>query len=98
MKSLTMRQESTIRDGGPCCAGRSKTERQKPENQRRKSLRAERDDDEMASKPRQKKERRMAHEIAIGIIIGGLILGALQDVQGMIKESILSSQIQFNVR
>ncbi|RMN08838.1 hypothetical protein ALQ65_200236 [Pseudomonas syringae pv. coriandricola] len=60
-------------------------------------MRAERDQDDIraAQKPR---ERRLAYEIAIGIIIGGLTLAAIQALIGLIAWQIYLHDMKIILR
>lgn len=56
-------------------------------------MRAERDDDEVRI-VRKAPERRLAYEIAIGIIIGGTVLSLIQQAGDFILAKILLHQVQ----
>ncbi len=57
-------------------------------------MRAERDEDEPRVSNRRAPERRLAHEIAIGIILGGLGLAAIQAVFAFIAWQIYMHQVK----
>lgn len=59
-------------------------------------MRAERDDDEYRP-VRRKEERRLAYEIAIGIIIGGCVLSVLDIIRTAITAHLMLQQVQINL-
>ncbi len=59
-------------------------------------MRAERDDDEIRV-PRKAPERRLAYEIAIGIIIGGSVLSLAQMVGDLIMAKTILNQVQITL-
>lgn len=56
-------------------------------------MRAERDEDEIAIRPR-KEEPRLAYEIALGIIIGGAVLWTMGEVASFIEAKLMMQQLQ----
>lgn len=61
-------------------------------------MRAERDEDDFAlSKVRKPQERRLAYEIALGIVIGGSALSILGAIASLIIMKLMMSQITLQV-
>jgi hypothetical protein len=65
-------------------------------NKREISMRAERDEDQVRPS-RAKPQRRLAYEIAFGIILGGAGLWLLQVLTGLIAAKFMLQQIQFHL-
>jgi hypothetical protein len=59
-------------------------------------MRAERDEDDIRL-PRAKPQRRLAYEIALGILLGGVGLWLLQALTGLIAAKLLLQQIQLHL-
>lgn len=59
-------------------------------------MRAERDDDEFEREPRVRRqpERRLAYEIALGIVIGGCVLGVIELLANMLTAAVFMQQIK----
>lgn len=58
-------------------------------------MRAERDEDDFApSKARKPQERRLAYEIALGIVIGGCVLGVIELLANMLTAAVFMQQIK----
>lgn len=62
-------------------------------------MRAEREEDEFdRPRPARKQpERRLAHEIALGIIFGGCVLMTIADVKGWIEAKVLAEEIRITL-
>ena len=59
-------------------------------------MRAERDDDNIRPS-RAKPQRRLAYEIALGIILGGVGLWLLQLLGGLLAANLMLGQIQWHL-
>jgi hypothetical protein len=59
-------------------------------------MRAERDEDQIRP-PRSKPQRRLAYEIALGIILGGSGLWLLHLLSGLIAAKFMLQQIQLHL-
>ena len=59
-------------------------------------MRAERDEDEYIKRRAAKKEPRLAYEIALGIIIGGVVLWTMDAVATLITAKIMIGQLQIH--
>lgn len=59
-------------------------------------MRAERDEDDIRPQ-RAKPQRRLAYEIALGIILGGVGLWLLQLLTGLIAAKLMLQQFQFHL-
>ncbi len=59
-------------------------------------MRAERDEDDIRA-PRAKPQRRLAYEIALGIILGGSGLWLLQVLTSLIAAKFMLQQIQMHL-
>jgi hypothetical protein len=61
-------------------------------------MRAERDEDEFQARVHVRKvpERRLASEVAIGIIVGGSVLWAIEGIAGYIVARMMLSGMQMN--
>ncbi|WP_301151016.1 hypothetical protein [Metapseudomonas otitidis] len=62
-------------------------------------MKAERDEDDFPRNrgARKVQERRLAYEIALGIIIGGLVLGVVNDIHDYVMAKVMMGQIQIQI-
>lgn len=58
-------------------------------------MRAERDEEDFAQRPAKRpQERRLAYEIALGIVIGGCVLGVIELLANMLTAAVFMQQIK----